>query len=32
MSFTLADVFYVLGSLAFLLYSLAALGIDVSIF
>ena len=29
---TIADVFYVLGCIAFLLYSLAALGADVAIF
>ena len=32
MSINIATVFYVLGSIAFLLYSLTALGADVSIF
>jgi hypothetical protein len=32
MNITIADIFYILGSIAFLLYSLAALGADVTIF
>jgi hypothetical protein len=32
MNITVADIFYVLGSIAFLLYSLVTLGADMSIF